>query len=381
LHIMRNWEYGISGLLFGVLLGGAISLVFNTQPTEDPVVQNHEPLAEPKQTITLAAGGDVIFGRYRGNRYITVGGDNPFEHLTESFNSADISFFNLETPLSERDPGRQYIARKRGILFRGAPSKAKLIAESGVDVVSRGNNHAEDCWAWGLNETTEHLNDFGIEQVGVSKNGMDPFSPLQIQRDQTKVIFFSFTMRRNLGLPKEGEKLLVAFSYDPDVLDEIPPRIEAIRKANPNALILVSAHWGEEYRLEPNSLQRNLAHAIVDAGANAILGHHPHVLQPVERYNNGIILYSMGNLIFDQTALAQRETGVFSITFQYEETWRISEFGIQPLMLTGAKAGPREATEEEADQILEPLIALSEQYNTRLVRTESGAAMETEIVD
>ena len=328
---------------------------------------------KPTKEISISAGGDIMFGRYRGSSYIPVGGDNPFLHLTPKFKSTDISIVNLETPITDSVASGTSLTAQRGLLFRAPSSVMSLLEKSNITVLSRANNHAEDRFEIGLRETEQYLDEAGIFHTGVALQGKDAFAPLHLDINDVHIILFAFTMRRNLGLPKEGKHLPVAFSFDPNAKDELPPRIKAIRQQNPQALILISAHWGEEYTAEPTKTVRELAHALIDAGADGILGHHPHVLQPVELYKESPILYSMGNLIFDQTALPRRQTAIFSLSFSFFQKWKVSAIQIHPMLITDKDHGPRDTTIGEANAFLPDLLSLSQKYNINFHRTEKGA--------
>ena len=318
-----------------------------------------------------------MFGRYRGRSYIPVGGDEPFKHVKEHFQNSDVSIVNLETPITDSPASGTSLTAQRELLFRAPSSVVTALQESGVTIFSRANNHAEDRYAIGLEDTTRLLDEADLLHLGVSTED-DPFTPLHLNVHDVELILLAFTMRRNLGKPRAGESIPVAFSFDPDALRDLPPKIRDIRSNHPTALLLVSAHWGEEYRLEPTKLMQDLAHALIDAGADAILGHHPHVLQPVELYEGSPIIYSMGNLIFDQSPLARRQTALFEIDLGYRDQWAADAITIHPFLIPDKDQGPRPATIGEANQYLPDLLLRTKKYNLTFQRTEQGATWSSQ---
>ena len=112
---------------------------------------------------------------------------------------------------------------------------------------------------------------------------------------------------------KEGNIIFLAFNktYPLNCSDEeIAKTIEQVKSSNPQAFLIVSIHWGEEYQLKNSISQQRLAHKMIDAGADLIIGHHPHVVQNIEIYKERLIFYSLGNFIFDQYFSKQTQQGL-----------------------------------------------------------------------
>jgi hypothetical protein len=141
----------------------------------------------------------------------------------------------------------------------------------------------------------------GLGFAGCSLTG-DPFAPTVITWQEKEIIFFSVTFKRNLGVDfgsVDDYESPLAWISDDDVAESFLGRVHAARTEYPEALILVSVHWGEQYTKEVQSWRGDYAKRLVDAGCNCVLGSHPHILQQVETYNGAIIFYSLGNLFFD----------------------------------------------------------------------------------
>jgi len=131
-------------------------------------------------------------------------------------------------------------------------------------------------------------------------------------------------------------------------------------------------HWGEEYVTDAPREHQRMARSLIDAGANGVLGHHPHVLQPIEVYRGAPILYSMGNLVFDQRSLSRRRSGLFTMNWERsaEGRWDLSSLDMLPILLCGGETGPTLANAEEAAPILHAAIRGAAVQNTQLVERE-----------
>jgi gamma-polyglutamate biosynthesis protein CapA len=270
-------------------------------------------VAAPADEVTLVFGGDVAFGRVRGSARRSIGGERPLAHVAPLFGGAHFAFVNLESPLCEPPPRA---APPGGpVLLAGPLWAATHLAEVGVDVVSLANNHAMDCGAEGLRGTLQALAAAGVSAVGAVAGSGDPFAPVFLTRGGVKVAWFAATDRRNLGVRTADLRAHVAVATLPALGRSLPPRVAAVRALGAVDLIVVSLHWGAELAPGPSPAARALAHALVDAGADVVVGHHPHVMQPSERRGGGVIFYSLGNLLFDMRAPATRAGALARVRF------------------------------------------------------------------
>lgn len=217
-----------------------------------------------------------------------------FAGLADIVRPEEIAFANLETPLSEgRLPMRGDPPRL------GAPrSVATALSSAGFDIVSLANNHAWDQRDVGLRDTMEALSSAGIVAVGAHPERARAPGPVLVERDGVRVAFLAFTV--NIQGYAGRRRPLVRVS----VWDEVAAR-RALRRARREAdVVVVSMHWGLAYRHDHRFEQRTLARWLVRRGADVVLGHGPHVLQPVERVRSrrgqALIAYSLGNLISNQ---------------------------------------------------------------------------------
>jgi poly-gamma-glutamate synthesis protein (capsule biosynthesis protein) len=165
---------------------------------------------------------------------------------------------------------------------------------AGFNVVSQANNHTYDWGADALIDSLDRLRAAGIQPVGAGQNILAAHYPLLVNVDGLRIAFLAFV---NID-PKEA----AAGVGRPGVAWLDPAQALAdIRFARPLAdLVIVCPHWGVEYALKPTHDQVELAHQMIDAGADIVVGSHPHVVQPLEKYHDHWIAYSLGNFIFDQ---------------------------------------------------------------------------------
>lgn len=236
--------------------------------------------------IRVRAVGDVaIAGTMRDE--VLAHGLDPFAQLGDAIREADVAFVNLEAVLTERAAPRGHVATPGMPLLKSPPRTAAMLARAGFDVVSLANNHALDYGELGLADTLRHVEAERLHAIGAGTTVARALREAVLTVRGVRIGFLAFTEKSNqhtagagyLARMRSAEARVRALRPDVDVL-------------------LVSLHWGEQYELRPEPEQRRFARAILDAGADAILGHHPHVVQTVETYAGKPILYSLGNFVF-----------------------------------------------------------------------------------
>ena len=274
------------------------------------------PPVEP--SISFAAVGDVLLDRGIAKKIKKNGLDWPFGKVGETIRSADLAFCNLECPLSA---GGHKITKF--ICFKADPKNLKCVSDAGFDIVSTANNHALDAGRKGLIETLRHLDEAGIAHAGSGPDLEAAKSPTILEINGVKVAFLA----RNMLFP-EG----VWFRTDaPTIAGLDESRIESeVADARSKAdVVIVSLHWGVEYRKKPMDSQIVLGRKLIDAGANLVIGHHPHCTQPVERYHGGVIAYSLGNFLFDSRNPVCMQTMILKC--------RLSKSGVSDLEIIPAR--------------------------------------------
>lgn len=246
----------------------------------------------------ILLGGDVMLSRYVGA--LARQRDDPASPLrdvADLFSSADIAFVNLEAPFSDR--GRKVEA---GMIFKAEPEMIEALRVAGIDIVSTANNHARDCGAYGVEFTLDWLQKNGIETVGTGFTAGRAHEGAILERNQVGFGFLAYTYDQSNGNHADQDDRVATMDLD--------QMVEDVKKLQERCdVVIVSMHAGTEYLPKPNAQQHEFAHAAIDAGASVVVGHHPHVTQPVEDYGKGVIFYSLGNLAFDQFQRKETQQG------------------------------------------------------------------------
>lgn len=241
--------------------------------------------------VTLAAVGDVLLTRGCGKQIARHGADWLFDKTRDTLKSADLAFCNLECPLSTRG-----VAQKRRFLFRADPKLASSLHANGFDVVSLANNHTLDYGRDAMLDTIDAVRKANMMPIGAGKNRADALSVRVVKRNGLRVGFAAYTDMPSFSVVPLPDKPTIA-GLDTGTL---PKEIKAAKSRCD--VLVVSVHWGSEYMKIPTERQKTIAHLCIDSGADLILGHHPHVLQPLEVYKGKPIAYSMGGFIWDYRA-------------------------------------------------------------------------------
>jgi poly-gamma-glutamate synthesis protein (capsule biosynthesis protein) len=248
--------------------------------------------APPKDHVTLLAAGDACFGRLLGQEILKNPSFDPFESSARLFQTADIRFVNLESQLSDQKGETQSPTQK--LVFTGPPGGADALARGHVDIVSAANNHMWDYGKPAFLETLDNLERAGVKYAGAGRTRDKAYAPEIVESGGLRVAFVAFT-----GIWNQGE---LRFHEAKDHVAEasreaVTQGVKAARARADVDFVVVSYHGGEEYVSAPLQLAIDLHHAAIDAGADAVIGHHPHVAQGIEIYRGKPIFYSLGNYL------------------------------------------------------------------------------------
>ncbi len=238
-----------------------------------------------------------------------AGWDALFVNVADIFRGVDYGFVNLETPVAP-----QHSIGSKPFQFDAPLALLEALKASGVKIVSFANNHVMDQnWA-GFDETLDHLREQGLLFVGSGANATDAWKPLILEKNGIRIGWIGMTRwlngRRNPD--KDSDPHVAFFPYSGESggapgMDEAGV-LDTIRAARAQCdLLLVSIHWGIEYSPAPRPEDVEIAHKMLEAGAAAVIGHHPHVLQPIETYvtqdnRKAVIFFSLGNFLSNQSA-------------------------------------------------------------------------------
>jgi poly-gamma-glutamate synthesis protein (capsule biosynthesis protein) len=258
---------------------------------------SQKPIDLPNNEVEIIFAGDTMLGR----SVMGASLDNndplyPFRHTKDVIKDADITFLNLENPIiknCERHVG--------GFKFCTTYEIANGLSFAGVDVVTLANNHSENYGKEGLEETIKYLNEIGIKSVGYDNLEI-------IEKNGVKFGFLGFNYTFSNQSLENDLKLILDSDLKADVL-------------------IVGVHWGEEYKETANNFQRVTAKKMVESGADALMGHHPHWVQNYEEINRKPVYYSLGNFVFDQMWSEETKKGlIVKMTFKDSNLIKKEEF-------------------------------------------------------
>ncbi|MFL6652087.1 MAG: CapA family protein [Sulfurifustaceae bacterium] len=333
-----------------------------------PIVQaTTEPDVPPQHRVrdlSIAAVGDIMLGGTATPELARFGYDYPFERVGDLIRRADLAFGNLEGPLTTHG-----MAERKQYVFRSPPDKvAPALARAGFDIVSLANNHTMDYGLDGLRETMQALARVGIRHIGAGANLSVARHPEIIEVNGMRIAWLAYS----LTLPEEfwagADRPGTAFGHEHHVrADVAAARAEA-------DVVLVSFHWGQEGSTALRDYQRLLGHAAIEAGAAAVIGHHPHILQGVERYRDGVILYSLGNFVFGSYSAAATRSAIALLTIR---DGRVREIRFHPINVNNAEVvfQPYPLTGAAADEVAEHLKEISRPLGTTLINRGGVAVL------
>ena len=246
--------------------------------------------------VRLVAVGDVMLGRSIGERITRNGADWPFASVATTLRGADLTIANLECVIAP--PGTGSPARK-AYTFRALPAAADSLRRAGIDWVSVGNNHAFDYGPAAFAAQQQLLAGVGIKSAGGGVRDA-AYAPLLQTVNGVRLAFLSYVMIEQ----ERGGFVTQGWAAQPGRAGVAWATVAAVqagvRAARQRAdVVIVALHAGAEGDPTPTAFQRTIAHTAIEAGAALVLGAHPHVLQPVESYRGGVIVYSLGNFVFD----------------------------------------------------------------------------------
>jgi poly-gamma-glutamate synthesis protein (capsule biosynthesis protein) len=256
-----------------------------------------------KEKITLFFVGDIMLDRgvkYSIEKYGKGDYKFPFLKIVDELKKkADILFGNLESVISDK-------GKKVGSIysFRADPEAIEGLKFAGFDILSVANNHIFDYGREAMEDSFKRLKEAKIDYLGGGFNEKEACSPIIKEIGKTKIAFLAFS---NLGTPlwAASEKKSGICWLEKEKMERIINEIK--KKAD---IVVVSFHYGEEYFSKPTQFQISISHSAIDSGANLVIGHHPHFVQPIEKYKSGWIAYSLGNFVFDQKFSKETMTGL-----------------------------------------------------------------------
>ena len=302
-----------------------------------------QPPTPGRRSVTVGFVGDLMFARDVVTLMQEHGAGYPFERVTPLFEGADVLVGNLEGTFTERgERADKYYT------FRAPPALAYTLRDAGFDAVSLANNHALDFGPVGLADTLEALDRLDVAHFGAGKDAAEAARPLLVEARGWRLALLGFSAVRSSVFAGEAR---------PGVAEASVEAVQAaVAAAVPDAdAVIVVFHFGVEYDATPTGEQRTLAHAAVDAGATLVVGHHAHTLQPWERRGDALILYGLGNFVFDldREDLATLGEGPFATAVAMVELLpgAAPRVTFRPAYIDPDENRPRPATDPEAERV------------------------------
>lgn len=297
----------------------------------DPVLFSFDKTEIGKYTII--ATGDVIPARVVNQKVTGLNNFNfPYENVSMFLNSADAVFVNLESPLIPNCP-----VTNIGMIFCGDERNVNGLVNANVRVAGVANNHMGNYGLDGITNTVNLLSQKNIQVTGNNNSAM-----LKIKNKK-----FGFLAYNDVGGRVQG----ISWADIPQIQKDI------LNLKNKVDFVIVAFHWGDEYVINPNERQIELAHAAIDSGADLIIGNHPHWVQGTEIYKGKFITYAHGNFVFDQMWSQETREGVMGL-YTFSDSG-LSEVKFIPIIIDNYSQ-PRYASKPEAEKILSRMKESSE---------------------
>ena len=311
--------------------------------------------------------GDVSFAGKRHRKQDDIAGSkNPFRYMKSVFARADLVVANGEGLLTNAPPEAYGHSR---LNIAASPQWAVTYRAAGIDLVGLANNHTWDGGTQGLIENRRNLLRTGVAVYGAGPSPAEATKPYRINDGtRCRVAIVPATLKSNRPARRGAS---AAYYRGEKGLERLAARIQAL--VGEGCFVVVSVHWGKEGVHNPPGRVVRAAHRMVDAGADVVIGHHPHVLQGVEFYKGKPIAYSLGNFVFTNRTPAKRETGVLSVQLPRTGPVRLLRFALLPATVS-IRDGfvPKPSTDKQRQQTFAHLKAWSAPFGTR-VRLEGNA--------
>ena len=322
--------------------GGEEDVITGSAETEDQDVPAAEPIEAEEVTeysFSLGFAGDICFAdNYIPMQYLAeIGSEDISDGIDPAYislmNGMDLMWINNEFVYSDRGealPGKAWT-------FLSRPENASYLKDLGVDIVGLANNHCYDYGEEAFLDTMATLEDEGIPYVGAGRNISEAASPVYLETNGFRIAYVAASNAEyTIYTPEATEDapgILWCYEYD--------RFLDSIREAAENAdYVIALPHWGMEHTTELTQIQIDGAHMCIDAGADAVIGTHPHVLQGLEYYSGKPILYSLGNFWFDGYDI---DTAVAELRFRGQrhpgEEMSLEDAEVEVILHPGTQSG------------------------------------------
>lgn len=306
----------------------------------------------PETEVVLTLAGDLYLGGAL-EKILLTDPAYPFRYLQTFCRESDLFFVNLETPISTQ--GEVYV--EKTFTFRCSPQVLKTLKAGNINVVSLANNHIMDYGPEALAETITLLEQHNIAYTGAGPNLAAARTPALLEKNGIKVAFLAY----NNTFPLEFNATATRAGTAPGDSRYVRADVQKARQLAD--IVVVSFHWSSELLKERKSYQADLAKVAINAGAHLVVGHHPHVIQGVEVYKNGLIAYSLGNFIFASYSRRVQDGLILQVRFTPSG---LKEAAFFPININNHQVHfrPQPLTGPEAEGVLQELQTLSAPFDT-----------------
>jgi len=317
--------------------------------------------AGAKEPIHIVAGGDVMLDSWIEEVVRTEGWQYPFVHLDSILSDSDLVFANLEAPFGSQDS-----AYPKTYTFQVSPDLVQVLQAGKINMVSLANNHILDFGTEALKETMHLLDKHQIRYSGAGMNLTEARKPAIFETKEKKIAVACYSLTFPIefwATDSSGGTCFPSHTFF----------YRDIRKFKAeNDLLVISFHWGGELLTAPKEYQLDLAHKAIDAGADLILGHHPHVIQGLEVYKGKLIAYSLGNYVFSSYSDKATQSMLLKLTYNDDSFTKCT---IYPINVHNrfVEFQPRLLAHSDKTMFFNELIELSQELNSQpLVINSAG---------
>lgn len=334
----------------GIYLFFVLTMFSNLLPMKAQEVVNFQE----EKTVSISIVGDILMDSSVRAQINKNGIEYPWEMVKKYFQNDDITIGNLETSITTR--GTKW--EDKQFNFRSDPNNLKAMKEAGIDVLGLANNHTLDYGYEGLLDTLSYLDKNDIKRAGGGKNKQEAIEGAIIEKNGLKIGVLSFSrVVPDVKWYATDKRPGIVGAYDPHI-SEVIVRIEEMKKEAD--IVILSIHWGAELSATPRKQEMDLGKKLIDAGADIIMGHHPHVLQGVEIYKGKPIFYSLGNFVFGTKNELTSNTMIGQINFIDKD---IDNIKIIPCSIIGGRPIP--IIDDKRIEKINYINTISKDFNTK----------------
>lgn len=329
-YLSKNWSYLLFASLIAIVLFWPFRILTDLYNHPLEIVKNNHLIVDKNIEVATSSsknvlifGGDIMLSRTVNAKMEKYNNYNwPLEKIASLFNEADLAIANLESPFIFSN---NYQVLTGSFSFKANPKSVSALTLAGFDVLSLANNHILNQGQKGLEDTYRVLTEAKIDYVGSFEHNL-----IIKERNGVKFAFLAYTYDKSD---------LIADLYDNSI------SLDIAKAKEQSDVVIVLMHAGTEYTSKPNQTQIDFAHLVIDSGADLVVGTHPHWPQIIEQYKNKTIIYSLGNLVFDQMWSKETSQGlVVKVYFDGKEQSNIEylpisikDYGQAILMPDGAE--------------------------------------------